>query len=578
MRWIEDSPFNPRFAFWTRANLTEVFPEPPSPLGWDMAWEGACLAGWRDCYVHRFGMGDDELDRHRAEAIGFFGGYAYLGAALFRVWAGRTPGMKPTAIDEAFFGDHPDVPPYVAEDWHANPATTERMGAWLQWATGDMNLDMLEEDRQESLRVQASRPDLRTSSDLHLYARALSMRPLLRRMSCNSTVINNASSVGPGILGQICAGIGRPEALMTLLGGIGGIDSAAPSFALWELSRSIRSSAALTSLFDAGVAGLDERLEAGTETSVVSFTRSFRAFLAEYGSRGTNEWDLVAPVWEVCPQAALAACERMRMAGDDAAPTARNAVSEAERERVQTEIRTLLAADAEALAGFELGLRAAATFIPARERAKTLLMRVLHEMRMAVVELGRRFHERGRLDQSSDIFLLFTDELEDLVCDALPRSRELTRERRAHRAWLAGLEPPFIINGPAPANTTWPRRHPRGGGTPLAPGETLAGIPGAPGVATGRARIVTSSVDPSALEPDEVLVAPATDPSWTPLFVPAAAVVVEVGAMLSHAVIVSRELGIPCVVSAIGATERIPDGALVRVDGSTGVVTLLELP
>jgi pyruvate,water dikinase len=68
-----------------------------------------------------------------------------------------------------------------------------------------------------------------------------------------------------------------------------------------------------------------------------------------------------------------------------------------------------------------------------------------------------------------------------------------------------------------------------------------------------------------------------TDPAWTPLFVPAAAVVVDVGAPLSHAIIVSRELGIPCVVSVNEATQRIPDGALVEVDGTTGVVTVLEL-
>jgi pyruvate,water dikinase len=71
-------------------------------------------------------------------------------------------------------------------------------------------------------------------------------------------------------------------------------------------------------------------------------------------------------------------------------------------------------------------------------------------------------------------------------------------------------------------------------------------------------------------------VAPLTDPSWTPLFVPAAGVVVDVGAPLSHAIIVSRELGIPCVVSATGATHRIPDGALVEVNGDTGTVTVLE--
>ena len=71
-------------------------------------------------------------------------------------------------------------------------------------------------------------------------------------------------------------------------------------------------------------------------------------------------------------------------------------------------------------------------------------------------------------------------------------------------------------------------------------------------------------------------IAPLTDPSWTPLFVPAAGVVVDVGAALSHAIIVSRELGIPCVVSATDATKRIPDGARIQVDGDTGVVTVLD--
>ena len=93
-------------------------------------------------------------------------------------------------------------------------------------------------------------------------------------------------------------------------------------------------------------------------------------------------------------------------------------------------------------------------------------------------------------------------------------------------------------------------------------------------VSEGRARVILDS-DPTALEPGDAL-APLTDPSWTPLFVPAAGVVVDVGAALSHAIIVSRELGIPCVVSATDATKRIPDGALVRVDGDTGVVTILD--
>ena len=82
--------------------------------------------------------------------------------------------------------------------------------------------------------------------------------------------------------------------------------------------------------------------------------------------------------------------------------------------------------------------------------------------------------------------------------------------------------------------------------------------------------------DPSALEPGEILIAPITDPAWTPLFVAASAVVVDVGAPFSHAAIVSRELGIPCVVSATEASRRIADGALIEVNGYTGTVTILE--
>jgi rifampicin phosphotransferase len=105
----------------------------------------------------------------------------------------------------------------------------------------------------------------------------------------------------------------------------------------------------------------------------------------------------------------------------------------------------------------------------------------------------------------------------------------------------------------------------------------LTGISGCPGVARGRARVVLDPADPQGLEPGEILVAPVTDPALTPLFVPAAAVVVDVGAQITHAVIVSRELGLPCVVSVTGATKTIPDGAIIEVDGGAGTVTIISL-
>jgi pyruvate,water dikinase len=106
-------------------------------------------------------------------------------------------------------------------------------------------------------------------------------------------------------------------------------------------------------------------------------------------------------------------------------------------------------------------------------------------------------------------------------------------------------------------------------------GDVLIGAAGCAGVVRGRARVILDSSDPTALEPGDILVAPNTDPSWTPLFVPAGGVIVDVGAMNSHAVIVSRELGVPCAVSVVDATKRIPDGAMVELDGGAGTVTIL---
>jgi len=154
----------------------------------------------------------------------------------------------------------------------------------------------------------------------------------------------------------------------------------------------------------------------------------------------------------------------------------------------------------------------------------------------------------------------------------------LVSERRAIRNRLLNLEPPFAFSDKLPDVGTWERRNRpnTSGGIPV--GTVLQGIGGSPGRVRGRVRIVVDPSDPGDLGTGDVLVAPLTDPAWTPLFVPVEAVVVDVGGQMSHAVIVSRELGLPCVVAATGATANLPDGALVEVDGSAGTVTVLEAP
>ncbi|MFG1837080.1 PEP/pyruvate-binding domain-containing protein [Micromonospora sp. NPDC049175] len=106
-------------------------------------------------------------------------------------------------------------------------------------------------------------------------------------------------------------------------------------------------------------------------------------------------------------------------------------------------------------------------------------------------------------------------------------------------------------------------------------GQARTGTPGSPGRATGPARVVRGPADFARVRPGDVLVCRTTDPAWTPLFGVVAAVVTEIGGLLSHAAIVAREQGLPAVLAVPDATTALPDGALVRVDGSTGLVALL---
>ncbi|MEM7286955.1 MAG: PEP-utilizing enzyme, partial [Actinomycetota bacterium] len=150
-------------------------------------------------------------------------------------------------------------------------------------------------------------------------------------------------------------------------------------------------------------------------------------------------------------------------------------------------------------------------------------------------------------------------------------------EREVDFQALHELEPPFIVSGTCPPLAEWTRKDALEV-EELSAGDVLTGVACSPGVITGRARVILDPSDPTALEPGEILVTQNTDPSWTPVFLAAGAVVVNVGAIASHASIVSRELGIPCVASVADASRRIPDGATVTVDGAAGTVVIDSLP
>ena len=567
-----DSTPGERFPAWTRGNAADVFPDPFSPLGQTTVLrQGMCL-GLRDGYISIGAIEWDEFEHPEApDLFQMYGGYLYNPLSLTRLLGARMPGASPEAIDKAFFDERDEVPVYVAEPWHESEARAADLGASMAWAMSATALPELDADKALAEHLRDSRPDLASLTDAALIARAKAMLPYVQQTFENAMRISSLGSLGPGALMAICEGIGRPELSIKLLAGID-VDSAAPSHEMWRLSRLVRGDAELDAAFDAGVDDLIDRLTTSGSPSATSFVAQFREMIRLYGSRGQNEYDILSATWEVRPRIALTAIDLMRRSDDAQAPATRHAASLAERDAALAEVRSAIAGDAETAGMFEAALGSAQLFLSGRERGKTNTIMVIGEVRMALRELAGRLVERGTFAQIEHLFMLTATELERVKSEPA-RLGALAADRWQAFRELYDREPVFVVNGVVPTLDQMTRRDAKQ--VPVAAsGTVLTGAAGSGGTATGRARVVLDAADPVGLEPGDVLIAPQTDPSWVPLFIPAVAVVVNVGAMGSHAMIVSRELGIPCVVSVADATHAIPDGAIVTVDGAAGTVTV----
>ncbi|HEX6785953.1 MAG TPA: PEP-utilizing enzyme [Acidimicrobiales bacterium] len=567
--WITDTGASTRFPVYTRANASDVLPGPVSPLGATLSWIPGLMEGWRDGNIRQGAFSVEELAGDPNPTCAIFNGYFYVNASVVRVY-GERAGAGAAAIDAAFFGNRPDTPPYVPHPDDQSEAAAARIGSTMAWVMSATEWPEMDESKRRADAARAGRPDLASASDEELVARAREMTQLEREFFSDHVLSSSNTAVGPTIVGQIA-----PTQLLRLLGSAGDVDSALPSYELWSLSREVRESPELTAAFEAGVAGLLERLRAEDDGDAVALLDHLDRFLEDYGARGPNEWDAYSDVWESQPELVLALVDRMRLAGDDQSPLGRHDAVAEDRDAATAEVLAGLGDD-EATKGLLLaGQASALRFMGWRERTKTNCVKAVHEQRMALRELGRRATERGVLDHPKQVFMLLAEERDDFV--AAPAAlRDRCREREAAWRLLWDREPPYFVEGDKgvpPLSSLLGKGD--GAVTAAASGDVLTGGPGCAGVVQGTARVILDPSDPTALEPGDILIAPNTDPAWTPLFVPAGGVVVDVGALNSHAVIVSRELGIPCVVSVVDATKRIPDGALIEIDGGAGTVKIL---
>lgn len=559
-----------RFPVYTRGNAGEVYPEVFTPLSFSIAAE----AGERSMRAAILTSGlirPDELDElpiTTAIGSGVFGGYSYLNLSIQRTASARMPGGKAEDADVNFLGVG-DPPPHVPvegeKNWRASLAGLRYVVRLLR----TKELPELVEDQRAVDRYLDSLPPV-DAPDRELADLTDDLIVFFEELFTRHLQVSFAAGITIAVLTNLCEKqFDDPQLAVRLLAGLGGVDSAAPSVAMWDLSRLATADPAVTGAFDEGIDGLLERLTA--EPTATPFLAAFDDFLARFGSRGPNEWDTAFDTWETRPELALTLIDRMR--GTD---TSHDPSAQLERlgaERAELEARTLAEVPRLTRGLFARALRTAQLYSQSRERTKTTVVRAIHGARLRNMELDRRLCKRSG-GQRGDLWFLVADEIDNYLLDPAAFAGVIA-ERRSLHARLDERIPPFFFDLEQPPLDEWELRSAEL--APVVAGEVISGLPGCLGVARGRARVVLDPADPRGLEPGDILVAPLTDPSWTPLFVAADGVVVDVGAVMSHAVIVSRELGIPCAVSVTNATRRIPDGAMIEVDGATGIVTVISV-
>ncbi|GAU69546.1 phosphoenolpyruvate synthase family protein [Streptomyces sp. NBRC 110611] len=329
---------------------------------------------------------------------------------------------------------------------------------------------------------------------------------------------------------------------------------------LWHLARRARQHRDV--LLDTPPAELAARYFAG---ELPEF--GLGAFLARYGRRGAAEIDLGVPRWAEDPAPVFSMIANYLLVTDpEQAPDRRFAKAAADAEAMLGELVERARGRGRVRAGaVGFFLRRARELGGLRELPKFAWLYAIAQMREQILLVGEELADRGLLECCHDVMFLDLREARQAVDgadfrDVIAERRE-TYDREKRRRYI----PRVLLSDGTDPEAAAPAAAPREG--------LLAGVAGAPGTVTAVARVVLDPAD-ARLEPGEILVAPTTDPGWTPLFLTAGGLVAETGSPMAHGPTVAREYGIPAVVSVTGATQLIRSGQRITVDGATGTVDL----
>lgn len=340
------------------------------------------------------------------------------------------------------------------------------------------------------------------------------------------------------------------------------------SLALYDLARSLEKSLGKEAY--ANLPALARRIEA--QDLPEQFMRQWDYFMRRYGFRGPNELDLASTRYADEPILVLEQMRQYVMIDESAQESPKQSYERCQRERREAyrrlldETRNLLKARL-----VKRLYRAAEAFSGYREIHKYYLVMAGYEVRQRALEVGRELAHQGRLDSAGQIFDLTYEGLQGSPEASILDLRDRTHRNTCYRRKVEktpGVSFPVMVD----SRGNIPRPGIRSAGPGVLSGEGIS-----PGVARGPAKVL-GTVSEKPVLPGEVLVARATDPGWTPLFVNAAGIVLETGGSFQHGALVAREYGKPCVVGIENATERISDGQTVELDGEAGTMTFVSDP
>lgn len=528
-----DTPIDPRFPAFVATNLSEALAGPFSPSSASVSVLGTRAAGM--VIATRLRPGGTVQREMAVRTTGVFGHRLYAGLTSGHFMAQTVPLVDPELILSAFFGRTVEGLELFGEQ--RPPVERRGIGKQLRAvATFANNLLVLSagsfSDTRDFVadvaRLEQQAADAPTLDDRRLQTLVL----LARDHVVHGWVLASASILVSHAYGVILRLLSGRDVMPTTGPDLASAQSLEAVHRLVELTRTEPAAAELLAQQPAvELVTLAERAP--------RFAAALQRELALIGHRGPGEVEMRSTSYADDPTLLVRMVAKALVAGPREAAPPRH-------------IPGLLAPIA----------AAAASQLREREVRRDRMVRAIWVLRTLLREHGSRLVAAGRLAEVDDVFYLLVDEL-----DAPPPDMAaVVARRRAQQNALELLVPPEAFSG------TW--RPTPAPGAALGSGETLHGM----GVGGGRARGLVRVVHAGTIEdlqPGEVLVAKVTDIGYTPAFAYAAAVVTELGGPISHAAIVAREFGVPCVVNARGAASRLATGTLIEVDGASGTVTVL---